>query len=283
MPTQRFPTLDPQIIAPTKAALHAYAGVLGGWLKACRPVRKHWWHASLRPSLNGLTTSVVHAGIDFELELNLRLSLLQGRTSGGESMIEPLRGQSPAELAGAIKVFLVAAGIGHGRIPDPVSVTDGFDGYSATQAKNLGITLNSVAAAMGDFRAGIREESSPIQLWPHHFDLSMIWLPGDKIAGQDLENEEYSDMQMNFGFTFGDEGIAEPYFYVTAYPLPDALPALALPDGTEWRSEGFSGAVLLYRSLIHKADPDIYLSQMWNDLLSAGREHMTSSPNRGNS
>jgi hypothetical protein len=87
---------------------------------------------------------------------------------------------------------------------------------------------------------------------------------------------------MNFGFTFGDEGIPEPYFYVTAYPLPDALPALELPDGTEWRSEGFSGAVLLYRSLLQRADPDIYLSQLWNELLFAGREHMTSSPNRGN-
>ncbi len=282
MPTQQFPTLDPQIIAPTKAALHAYAGVLGGWLKACRPVRKHWWHASLRPSLNGLTTGVVHAGIDFELELNLRLSQLQGRTSGGEHLIEPLQGQSPTELADAIKDFLMTAGIDRSCIPEQASVTDGFDGYSAAQAETLGITLNSVAAAMGDFRAGIREESSPIQLWPHHFDLSMIWLPGDKIAGQDPENEEYSDKQMNFGFTFGDEGIPEPYFYVTAYPLPDALPALELPDGTEWRSEGFSGAVLLYRNLIHSADPNVYLSRLWNDLLSAGREHMTSSPNRGN-
>ena len=170
----------------------------------------------------------------------------------------------------------MAAGIDRSCIPEQASVTDGFDGYSAAQAEALGITLNSVAAAMGDFRAGIREESSPIQLWPHHFDLSMIWLPGDKIAGQDPENEEYSDKQMNFGFTFGDEGIPEPYFYVTAYPLPDALPALELPDGTEWRSEGFSGAVLLYRNLIHSADPNVYLSRLWNDLLSAGREHMTS-------
>ena len=86
MATQSFPSLESQSIAETRDALQAYARVLGTWLKSCRPRRKHWWHASLRPSLNGLTTGVVHAGIDFELELNLRESLLQGRTSVGGNL-----------------------------------------------------------------------------------------------------------------------------------------------------------------------------------------------------
>ena len=128
---------------------------------------------------------------------------------------------------------------------------------------------------MESFRAGIREETSPIQLWPHHFDLSMLWLPGDRVSGQDPDNEEYADKQMNFGFTFGDAGIPEPYFYVTAYPLPDAFSSLQLPTGTTWHSEGFSGALLLYRSLIENADPDGYLLHLWNSLLSAGREQLT--------
>jgi hypothetical protein len=37
---------------------------------------------------------------------------------------------------------------------------------------------------------------------------------------------------MNFGIAFGDESIPEPYFYVTAYPSPDALPKVVLPAGT---------------------------------------------------
>ncbi len=129
---------------------------------------------------------------------------------------------------------------------------------------------------MAEFRAGIKEETSPIQLWPHHFDLSMLWLPGEKIEGQDPDNEEYSDKQMNFGFTFGDEGIPEPYFYVTAYPLPDGFPSLELPTGTEWQTEGFSGAVLLYKTLINSSDPHSYLLDLWAGLLSAGRDQMLS-------
>ena len=111
-------------------------------------------------------------------------------------------------------------------------------------------------------------------LWPHHFDLAMMWLPGEKIPGQDPADEEQSDKQMNFGFTFGDGGIAEPYFYITAYPLPEAFPGLTLPAGTRWHTEGFSGAVLLYRDLLNSADPEAYLLDLWNTLLSAGREHM---------
>jgi hypothetical protein len=72
----------------------------------------------------------------------------------------------------------------------------------------------------------------------------------------------------------GDAGIPEPYFYVTAYPLPQALPKLQLPTGTTWHTEGFSGAVLLYQSLAQHADPGGYLLDLWNILLSEGRNHM---------
>ena len=272
---QRFPKLDFEPAVPTRRALHSYARVLGDWLKSCRPQRKHWWHASLRPSLTGLTTGVVHAGIDFELELNLRENLLCARTSVGADLREALDGQSVAELAQVIEDFLITNGIDTGFIPagGPYS-DDKFAEYTAEHAYSLARVLNNVSTAMAEFRAGIPEESSPIQLWPHHFDLSMIWLPGEKIAGQDPENEEYSDKQMNFGFTFGDEGFPEPYFYVTAYPMPDGYPNLVLPAGTKWQTEGFNGAVLLYRTLAESSDPKGYLLDLWTGLLSAGRDQM---------
>jgi hypothetical protein len=102
----------------------------------------------------------------------------------------------------------------------------------------------------------------------------MVWLPGDKVPGQDSANEEYADQQMNFGFVFGDEGIAEPYFYVTAYPLPDSLPRAKLPAGTTWRSEGFNGAMLLYRDLVATNNPRACLNDLWLGLLAARRRHL---------
>jgi hypothetical protein len=212
MAIQQFPNLDPPAITGTRDALHAYSRVLGAWSKTCHPKRKHWWHASLRPSLSGLTTGVIHAGIDIELELNLSESLLIGRTSSGERMTEKLHGQSATDLALGIEEFMLAAGIDKSCVPQ---VDDGttaeFADFNPEDAFNLGRAINAVSAALALFRSGIREETSPIQLWPHHFDVSMLWLPGPKIAGQDPDNEENADKQMNFGFTFGDESIPEPY------------------------------------------------------------------------
>lgn len=134
--------------------------------------------------------------------------------------------------------------------------------------------MRACALPSAEFRADIREETSPIQLWPHHFDLSILWLPGGKIPGQDPDDEENSDQQMNFGFTFGDEGIPEPYFYVTAYPLPDSLPELELPADATWHTEGFSGAIVTYRTLIETTDPAARLLDLWRVLLSAGQKHL---------
>jgi hypothetical protein len=270
-----FPELDSQSMQKTRDAVQAYARVLGDWTSACRKRRKHWWHASLRPSLNGLTTGVIYADINFELELDLRRGMVLGTTSSGGHFAETMFSTSPAAVAQRISGFLIDAGVDTRSIQAAHPPTaEVFPGDLTPHARVMTSALDSVTQAMESFRADIREETSPIQLWPHHFDLAMLWLPGDKIPGQDPLNEEYADQQMNFGFTFGDEGIPEPYFYVTAYPLPESFPGLPLPVGTTWRTEGFTGAVLLYQSLLENPDPHEYLLNLWNGLLNAGREYM---------
>ena len=69
-------------------------------------------------------------------------------------------------------------------------------------------------------------------------------------------------------------GPAPDLAFVTAYPLPNALPEVALPAGTTWHSDGFTGAVLLYRDLIGVADPNAYLQELWSTLLTAGSEYL---------
>jgi hypothetical protein len=284
--THHFPELDPAAIAATRDALHAYSLVLGDYPAACRPKRKHWWHISLRPSLDGMTSGVIRAPghfeqrhlepFDFELDLDPTHSLVRARTSNGAELTEPLHGQPASALAETVSNFLTANGLDPSLVPQNPSGTDmSTAGYTSDAAANLAAAWRAISTAMETFRAGIREETSPVQLWPHHFDLAMMWLPGDKIPGQDPDDEENADKQMNFGFTFGDTGIAEPYFYITAYPLPDAFPALPLPAGTTWHSDGFTGAVLLYQSLVQTADPQAYLLDLWNALLAADRTHLS--------
>lgn len=277
MTNHELPLLDAEVIGPTRDALHAYSHILGDWAKTCRARRKHWWHASLRLTLTGLTTGVIYNDIDFEIELNIRESALTVKTAIGEQLWEGISGQPVEELAGRVRRFLASVGVSDcppGVLLEDASLTSAFNGYSTEEASKLARTLSAVAGALDTFRAGIREETSPIQLWPHHFDLAMLWLPGDKIPDQDLNDEEYADKQMNFGFTFGDDGVPEPYFYVTAYPLPDAFPTYELPAGTQWQTEGFSGAVLRYQRLCQESDPGAYLQTLWNGLLENGKRHL---------
>jgi hypothetical protein len=94
-----FPKLDTNdVIADTRNAMQAYARVLGDCLKVCRSKRKHWWHASLRPSLNGLTTGVVRATADFELELDFRHAELHARARNDNGFDVALNGQSAVEI-----------------------------------------------------------------------------------------------------------------------------------------------------------------------------------------
>jgi len=277
MTKHAFPVLDAEDIVATRDAVHVYAQVIGDWRTSCLAHRKHWWQITVYPSVRGLTTGMIQAGIDFELELDLKADRLLAHVAGGGTLSETLGGRSGRDLAGVVAGFLSDQGIDSGLIPEDKKreshdVT--ADGYSVDIAVSLGTTLRSINAAMTSFRAPIAEETSPIQIFPHHFDLAMLWCPGEKIPGQDPADEESSDKQMNFGFVFGDAGIPEPYFYVTAYPLPDALPGLDLPDGTIWQSDGFSGAVLLYRRLLKETNPEEYLLSLWNGLLTAGRQHM---------
>ena len=270
-----FPALEVNEINATRDALQAYSKIPGNWLKACRAQRKHWWHISLRPSLRGVTTGVVYTDtVDFEVELDLQASSLSAKTSAGQVLDIDLHGQPAAEPEAQLCSFLLDAGVPPESAPPTGDATQAFDDYSIEQAQNLGRTLAGVSAVLDSMRAGIREETSPLGLWPHHFDLAMLWLPGDKIPGQDPTDAEYADVQMNFGFTFGDELVPEPYFYTTAYPLSEGFPARELGGGAEWFSDGFTGMVWRYERLLDAADPGAALLAQWQCLLDEGRQKM---------
>lgn len=130
--------------------------------------------------------------------------------------------------------------------------------YDKLQAQRMGQTLRWAKAIFEDTKQTITTGlTSPVLLYPHHFDLSLTWFPFD------------DNLQMGLGFSFGDEYIEEPYFYVTAWPEPKDFGAIELSTPGVWFNDGFHGAVLRHADLIDLPSPDLVVKAYCQSLLES--------------
>ena len=257
----------------TRDALHAYAQVAGAVRGTFTPREKHWFHVSLRATSRGLTTMPVPARSGtFEISLELATARWCVDFSDGSHWNTPLRGQSAAELfaetapvlAGIVRVAKVK------RAEFGRTVWRDFDTEAVQRYWRV---LSWVDVELKRFKASHHAETSPVQLWPHHFDIAMLLCSGRKIPETDHSDPDVSDEQLNFGFVPGDDAIREAYFYATAYPDPMKRMRTRLPPGAYWHTRGWDGAVMPYAELRRARDPEQRLQQFfhafadWSDFL----------------
>jgi hypothetical protein len=254
-----FPVLPLSAWQPTRDTLQGYSKVLGKIRRALTPPQKHWWHVSLHVAPHGLTTTAIPIpesnGATFEINLDL-LQSPQVRivTSLGQSWTQLLTGQPLNKFCDSVLAALAKMGI-EAEIDRSLFAADTPGVIDAEAVTTFWQALASIHTVWQQFKAELPGETGPVQLWPHHFDLALLWFSGRKVPGVDPTNEEYADEQMNFGFSTGDEGMPEPYFYVAAYPWPEQIVAAALPAGAEWYTASWKGGLLRYESLLKAADP----------------------------
>ena len=114
-------------------------------------------------------------------------------------------------------------------------------------------SLAEVARWFADADALLRDVAAgwpgaaPVRVWPHHFDIGSV-LPLGAGADEDAPS-------IGIGLSPGDDGIPEPYFYVTPWPslgAGESLPDLAAPG--RWHREGWTGAVLTGADLVAAGD-----------------------------
>lgn len=269
-----FPPLPLDNWQPTRDTIQSYAQVIGKVRRAFAPPQKHWWHISLHTTATGLTTTpILVNNIILELQLDFCDHQLLISTNQGERLEIPLEGQSPTEFCTEVCDALSTWDI----YPDSnqVNFEDDKPGvYEKTAVSTFWIAFSQIDAIFKTFKASLREETSPVQLWPHHFDLAMLWLSGRLIPDQDPGDEENADEQMNFGFVTGDGGLPEPYFYVTAYPVPKNFTATPLPSGAYWQTEGWTGAVMSYSILVEAENPRETLLAFLQTAHEAGTSQM---------
>jgi hypothetical protein len=250
-----FPQLPLSAWRPTRDSLHGYARVLGRIRRALMPPQKHWWHITLSVSARGLTTTPMPAGRgSIELMLNAVKGCIEIAGSAGTERALSVAGRSAKGLNDALEQELAALDV---KLPAPNAAFDEtVHEYDAAAASRYAAALTSVDLAFKQFKGTLREESGPVHLFPHHFDLSVNWFSGRIVPNTDPADAETADEQMNFGFVTGDQSIEGAYFYATAYPVPDELTSAALPGDAYWHTEGFTSAVLRYDTIA--GSPDAY-------------------------
>jgi hypothetical protein len=249
--------------------------LLGKLRAAYTPRQKHWWHITLRAAATGLTTTQIPVpGRTFELLLDLLRHELVITTDTGERRALPLRGQSLAAFSDE-----TLAALARMEIDPPIDRAPFRDdtpgSYDAEAAARFWQALSQIDAVFKRFKAGLRGTTGPVQLFPHHFDLSINWFSGRLVPGIDPADAENAEEQMNFGFSTGDDGIPEPYVYITAYPAPAELYRTALPKGGYWHSTSFQGAVLPYEALRRSANPADKLLEFLQTVQQTGERLMT--------
>ncbi len=238
-----FPPLSAH--SPTVTALHAYSRILGGIRAAGTEPHPRWWHGSLQIVDSGLTTGTFYVeGEPASLTLEPGSATIAGRGP---------RGPVQAELSGP------AATVGRevlrqlgGRLDvDPerwnlIEVT----GYETVDATTYHNALRVVDAALRSVRSTVSGDVSPVQLWPHHFDVSLEWF-SDAVEVYEEEGgpKEYNK-QIGFGFSPGDEGDPDPYFYANPWPFDESFRAIELPEPARWHSEGWEGGFLPYAAVV---------------------------------
>ena len=258
----------------TRDTLHGYARAVGKIRGHLMPKQKHWWHITLHAGATGLTTTpmpIENGTIELLLDhLDHEIAIT---TSQNERIRIPLEGQSPASLLDDLLVLLSNLNIDI-EIKDAGLADTPNIGYDHAAVTNYWRAFSQIDTVFKRFKGTLREETGPVHVFPHHFDLSMNWFSGNLVPNVDPDDEESADEQINFGFVSGDEGINDAYFYITAYPNPDGWGEFKLPEYASWHREGWTGAIMRYEDLRNLDNPEKKLFDFLNSSHAVGKKLM---------
>ncbi len=222
MTWQVLGSVAPRELVPARVELHWAAQVLGaaadGYVEPA-PDDSHTamaWQAGVLVGKAGVSLDVVA----FELVIGNAKLALDGKT------LADAMAWTDARLAGVVALrglharsyempdHPVAKGAAFARAP----IADGL----AELARYYGNAAELLVVRLGPH--------APCSVWPHHFDLG-----GEIRLGDNRE--------VDVGLSPGDSRYAEPYLYVTPYPIPTGATLPPLVAGGHW-STHFTGAVL---------------------------------------
>lgn len=252
-----LPLIIAEDLGPTRNYLRDVALALGSLQRGFLPPEKHLWQHGLEVTMRGFSTQAFTVK---DQEIRVGLDLVRNKVRIGD-IAWSLHEYNGSEIFKNIKVWLETQGA-QAELEEPQ--WDGSSGFDSAQSKTYAETLWWIDRQFKMIKARLSEGlTSPVLLYPHHFDLALSWFPWD------------DGRQITLGFSLGDKNISEPYVYLTAYPEPAGFSDLGLPEGAYWQKQGFSGAVLPYSVLQAAGDPEKMLME-FASLMHASHKLLTS-------
>jgi hypothetical protein len=268
-----WPALDYGQWAETLMTFRLWAQMVGKVRLAHEPWLNHSWHVPLYVSVNGLTTSVIHAaGTSFEIEFDLVGNRLKLRSSGRAEAGFRLEPMTVAEFHGKLVQALEDIDIDASfdgvpnELPDaiPFIQDEVHAAYDAEAVRRLRGALLSVDRVFKRFRTGFVGKASPVHLFWGSFDLAVTRFSGRKapmhpggVPGlpDTVAREAYDHEVSSAGFWPGDANYPEAAFYSYAYPAPDGFATAKIePSGAAF-SETLGEWLLPYETVRRSEDP----------------------------
>lgn len=274
-----YPLLALDEWGDTRNALHQLTMLMGAIKRANTPQHPRWWNVALEIGPTGLRTGPIPSGTDSgPFEIDLDLGACTFGIEGGEELEyldidEDVYTVENAGIWAVAQIELCDAK----TAPDLSKLDDAMElEIDDDEADDFMRTLNYLHGAFSEFAAGIPTGfTSPILLWPHHFDVAMNWFSGNQLKGADPEDREAADEQMNFGFSTGDDNISEPYFYITMHSDQTGFANAKLPHGAKWYDDAWKGFVWPWAAMRGLKDPRGALLKVFRAAQKAGADLMS--------
>jgi len=244
-------------LEPTRDYLREVALGLGSLQRGFLPAEKHLWQHGLEVNMRGPITQSFELG-DREVRASLDLVKYKVRFLDAKWALHEY---APPEIWQELKKLVHRAGA-EPNFDEP-EFKDSVAEFDTAQADAYAAALWWFDEQFRGLKAGLNGAgglTSPILLYPHHFDLALSWFPWA------------DERQLTIGWSTGDQTIPEPYVYLTAYPEPKGFTAKTLPKEAYWQKDGFSGAVIAYAALHASSMPEQLLQQFAEPLFAAGHK-----------
>jgi hypothetical protein len=238
---------------PTRDTLQLYAKAVGVVPRAHAKFDPKWWHISLKVVPEGLVSDEMRLpdGESFHLKMDLTRHMVILSTSQGPMReFDMTAGLSGTEFGNEILSAVADLGL-TGEYDRARFENEEPRVFNPEDAEKYFTALKNADRIFKEHRASLSGEVSPVQFWPHHFDLAFEWFGTRMLETGEGGEATKNPAQLNLGFSPGDDSYPDPYFYSNPLPFEsDLLADKPLPQGARWFTESWQGTMLPYAELV---------------------------------